>query len=52
MNENKFPVFTYFIKNYIPMEKKCSELMIAFKFEPQNMRMELKNEVLKLKETC
>lgn len=50
MNENKFPVFTYFVKNYIPMEKKCSELMIAFKLEPQNMRMELKNEVLKLKE--
>lgn len=24
--------------------------MIAFKFEPPNMRMELKNEVLKLKE--
>ena len=50
MNENKFPVFTYFVKKYISMEKKCSELMIAFKFEPPNIRMELKNEVLKLKE--
>ena len=50
MNEDKFPVFTYFVKNYIPMEKKCSELMITFKFEKKNMRMELKKEVLKLKE--
>lgn len=49
MNEDKFPAFTYFVKNYIPMEKKCSELMITFKFE-KNMRMELKKEVLKLKE--
>lgn len=32
------------------MEKKCSELMITFKFEKKSMRMELKNEVLKLKE--
>lgn len=32
------------------MEKKCSELMITFKFEKKNMRMELKKEVLKLKE--
>lgn len=50
MNEYKFPVFTYFIKSYIPMEKKCSELMIEFKFEKKSMQMELKNEVLKLKE--
>lgn len=33
MNEDKFPAFTYFVKNYIPMEKKCSKLMITFKFE-------------------
>ena len=32
------------------MEKKCSELMIEFKFEKKSMRMELKNEVLKLKQ--
>ena len=29
MNEDKFPAFAYFVKNYIPMEKKCSELMTA-----------------------
>ena len=45
MNEDKFPAFTYFVKNYIPMEKKCSELMITFKFEKKYMRMELKKEV-------
>ena len=27
MNEDKFPAFAYFVKNYIPMEKKCFELM-------------------------
>lgn len=39
MNEDKFPAFAYFVKNYIPMEKKCSELMTAFKSEEKNMRM-------------
>lgn len=50
MNEDNFPAFTYFVKNYIPMEKECSELMIRFKFEEKYMQMELKKEVLKLKE--
>ncbi len=50
MNEDNFPVFTYFLKSYIPMEKPCSELMAEFKLEPNRLQIELKKEIIKLKE--